>query len=68
MIQPLRPFFVWISEKIIACYPEQFGIRPYPVIAMGTDDDGVDLVLIPNDKAQFKWIALEECTLASIDD
>lgn len=68
MIQLLRKISVYVSQKIIACYPEQFGIRPYPVIAMGTDDDGVDLVLIPNDKAQFKWIALEECTLASIDD
>jgi len=68
VIQLLRKIFVYVSQKIIACYPEQFSIRAYPVIAMSTDDDGVDLVLIANDKKQFKWVAMDECTLASIDD
>lgn len=68
MIQPLRKFSVYLAEEIMACYPEQLSFRPYPVLAMTTNDEGEDLVLLANNKAKFTWISLDECTLASIDD
>jgi len=66
-MQIVRKFTVFVSEKLKLCYPDQFYTRPYPVLAMTTNDDGEDLVLIVNTKKQFCWVALDECTLAMVE-
>lgn len=67
-MQIVRKFQVYVSEKIRACYADQFYIRPYPVLAINTNSDGEDLVLIVNTKRQFTWIPIDDCTLAIIDE
>ena len=69
-MQPVCKFSIYVSETLLACYEDQYTPDiDYPVLAMTQDDDeGVDLVLIANDQSVFRWIALEQCRLASVDD
>lgn len=68
-MQPVCKFSIYVSETLLACYEDQYTPgRSYPVLAITQDDDGGDLILIANDQGVFRWIDLEECRLADVDD